>query len=104
LKRIRILSAARCDPVVGYQFYEGQAEGIGRYFLDSLFSDIESLRIHAGVHAVVFGRYQRLLSRRFPWAVYDRIEDEEVRIFAVLDSRRDPSAHERRLVSDDVSG
>jgi hypothetical protein len=40
LKSIRILSAARRDLMRGYRFYESQASGVGRYFLDSLFSDI----------------------------------------------------------------
>jgi hypothetical protein len=34
-----------------------------------LSADIESLRIHAGIHSKHLGQY-RLLSRRFPFAVY----------------------------------
>jgi hypothetical protein len=45
-------------------------EGLGRYFLETLVSDIESLRIFAGVHSIHFGKYYRLLSKRFPFAVY----------------------------------
>ena len=66
MTRIRILAPARRDLTAGYRFYEKQAEGIGRYFLDTLYSDIESLWISAGVHAVCFDRYHRLLSKRFP--------------------------------------
>ena len=33
-----------------YRFYERQAEGVGAYFLDSLYSDIDSLLISAGNH------------------------------------------------------
>ena len=58
------------DLVEGSRFYEKQAEGIGAYFLDSLFSDIDSLVISAGAHPVHFGKYHRLLSKRFPFAVY----------------------------------
>ena len=32
-------------------FYEKQDAGLGSYFLDSLNSDIESLKIYAGIHA-----------------------------------------------------
>lgn len=39
MKTIRILPAVRHDLVDGFHFYEMQAEGIGRYFLDTLYSD-----------------------------------------------------------------
>jgi len=50
--------------------HEKQAAGIGRYFLDSLYSDVESLQVSAGVHVKPFGRYYCLYSKRFPFAVY----------------------------------
>jgi len=97
VRRIRILAPARRDLAAGYRFYEKQAEGIGRYFLDTLYSDIESLRISAGVHAVCFDRYHRLFSNRFPWSVYYRVEGDEIRVYAVLDSRRNPDLIKSRL-------
>ena len=42
--RIKILSSAVEDLHAGRLFYEVQAEGIGEYFFDSLFADIDSLR------------------------------------------------------------
>ena len=99
MRRIRILEPAQRDLVAGYRFYEKQAEGIGRYFLDTLYSDIESLQISAGIHVVCFDRYHRLLSKRFPWAVYYRFEDDEIRIYAILDSRRNPDLIKNRLAA-----
>jgi hypothetical protein len=72
--RVQVLDEATGDLADGCRFYERQAEGLGEYFLDSLWSDINSLRMYAGVHAVHHG-YHRLLSKRFPFAVYYRIED-----------------------------
>lgn len=60
--RVQVLDEATRDLADGYRFYERQAEGLGEYFLDSLWSDINSLRLYAGVHAVHKGCY-RLLSR-----------------------------------------
>jgi hypothetical protein len=80
----------------GYHFYEEQAPGLGSYFLDSLFSDIDSLLIYAGIHRVVCGSY-RCLSRRFPFAIYYRIEGKTIRVRAVLGCRRHPSRARRRL-------
>jgi len=95
--KMKILESAKKDLREGYDFYESQERGIGSYFLASLISDIESLRLFAGIHSVHFGRYHRLLSKRFPFAVYYRIEADEVRVYAVLDCRRDPAWIRKRL-------
>ena len=95
--RIEILESAVEDLRLGHLFYEEQRPGLGNYFLDSLFSDIESLLITGGVHPIHFDRYQRLLSKRFPFAVYYRKEGDTVRIYAVLDCRRDPETTADRL-------
>ena len=89
--KIRILRAASQDLIGGYRFYAAQGEGIGDYFLDSLYSDIDSLTLTAGVHQTHFGGYHRMLSKRFPFAVYYRVEGDTVPVFAVLDCRRKPA-------------
>ena len=96
--RIEILESARDDLRLGHLFYEQQRAGLGNYFLDTLFSDIESLLITGGVHPIYFDRYHRLLSKRFPFAVYYRKEGEVVRVYAVLYCRRDPEETQKRLV------
>ena len=95
--KIKILESAKQDLREGFNFYESQETGIGSYFLESLFSDIESLRLFAGIHGVHFGRYHRLLSKRFPFAIYYRMESDEIRVYAVLDCRRDPAWIGKRL-------
>ena len=67
--KIKILPSAICDLDRGRMFYARQGESVGDYFLDSLFSDIDSLELYAGVHMKVFD-YHRMLARRFPYAVY----------------------------------
>jgi plasmid stabilization system protein ParE len=88
--RIKILSTAEDDLKEGYRFYDSQSAGLGTYFLDTLYSDIDSLAYFAGMHRVVSG-YHRLLSKRFPFAVYYRIVDDTVLVYAVLDCRRNPN-------------
>ena len=94
---VRILSPAERDLEEGYRFYEAQSSGLGSYFLDSLYSDIDSLAYFGGIHRVVFG-FHRQLSKRFPFAVYYRIIDNVVLVFAVLDCRRNPSWIRERLM------
>ena len=89
--RIEILDRAEADLVEGFCFYESQQTGLGTYFRASLYSDIESLRLFAGIHRKVYSRYHRLLSRRFPFAIYYTVSENNVYIHAVLDCRRDPA-------------
>ena len=41
--KIRLLEFAERDLADGARFYERQQAGLGEYFLDSLFSDIDGL-------------------------------------------------------------
>ena len=94
---IRILESAKRDLEEGFYFYEYQKEKLGYYFIETLMSDIESLSIFVGIHSIHFGRYYRLLSKRFPFAVYYVIEENEIKIYAVIDCRRDPAWIRKRL-------
>lgn len=87
--KLRILSLAEADLLAGFRFYERQAAGIGWYFLESLASDVESLRLYAGTHRRICG-YHRLLARRFPYAVYYDVTPDEIKVWRVLDCRRNP--------------
>lgn len=98
--RIKILSIAEDDLEEGYRFYESQTDGLGTCFLDTLYSDIDSLTYFAGIHRIVLG-YHRLLSKRFPFAVYYRVADDAVTVFAVLDCRRNPSWVREKLSNTD---
>ena len=87
--KVRVLRPALEDLASGREFYNQQQEGVGDYFFDSLFSEIDSLVLYAGIHRVQLGCH-RLLARRFPYAVYYRVLEGEAVVFRVLDCRRAP--------------
>ena len=89
--KIKILQSAKDDLKTGYLFYEQQQHGIGRYFLQALSTDIDSLLLFAGIHEIHFNTYYRMLSKRFPFAIYYKIKDMEVQIYAIIDCRRKPA-------------
>jgi plasmid stabilization system protein ParE len=86
---LQVLDLAEADLLRGFRFYERKSRGVGWYFLDSLSAEIESLHLYAGIHRKFLG-YFRMLSRRFPYAIYYRIADDEVQVWRVLDCRRNP--------------
>lgn len=97
--KIKILSSAIEDLYKGRLFYGKQGEGLGEYFYDSLFSDIDSLVLYGGIHMKVFG-YYRMLSRKFPYAIYYKFERESgVVVYRVLDLRREPKKIKQSLIT-----
>lgn len=95
--QIEIVDAAEQDIEDSYVFYERQSHGLGSYFLDSIYSDIDSLIYFGGIHLKTYG-YHRLLSKRFPFSIYYKIVEDIIKIFAVLDNRRNPSWIRKRLI------
>ena len=99
--KVELLAEAEQDLVEGILFYEAQGVGLGDYFFNSLSADIDSLQIYAGIHPLVSGQH-RLLSKRFPFAVYYEVAGNVARVNAVLDCRRDPVLIEKRLGGESV--
>ena len=94
--RIELLDSAEKDLLDGFEFYEHQSKGLGNYLLEPLFSDRESLNLYAGVQALYFG-YHRLLSKRFPFAIYYKLDKDIIKVYAILDCRRNPAWIRNRL-------
>lgn len=81
---------ARSDLVDGASFFDGQREGLGDYFVDSVFEDLRAMEAHAVLHEVVYGLHRKLVTR-FPFAIYYLRDGDTVDVVAILDCRRDPS-------------
>ena len=88
--RIRISSDALLDLEVGYEFYERQETGLGEYFATHIRADIEGLKISAGIHRKLYRDLHRLMSKKFPFAIFYRLDEEIATVVAIVDCRKDP--------------
>jgi hypothetical protein len=52
---IRLLDGARVDLRNGWFFYERQSAGLGDHFLDAIEADVQTLKLHPGIHMKVEG-------------------------------------------------
>jgi plasmid stabilization system protein ParE len=95
--QLNISRSAESDLLSGFSFYERQRSGIGSYFLDSLYADIDSLMLYGGMHPKPHGRLHRALAKRFPFAIYYDLREETVTVVAVLDCRQNPASIIKRL-------
>lgn len=93
---LQLLETAKEDLRQGWKFYEQTSAGLGDYFLDSIQADVRSLKMFAGTHEMSDG-FHRMLVKRFPFAVYYLIETETIKVYAILDCRRDPEWIVKRL-------
>ena len=87
--RVVILEDAAEDLELGAQFYEFLREG--RWGLLFRFDPFRS-RFSGSLrwdHPIYF-QFHRMLSRRFPFAIYYEVEAEVRYVYAILDLRRDP--------------
>jgi hypothetical protein len=85
-----VLDSAAEDIIRGRDFYESREQGVGDYFEQSIVSDLHALAGYAGVHSIHFG-FHRMLSNRFPFAIYYEVQNDHAIVHAILDMRRDPS-------------
>ena len=92
-----ILDIAEKDIENGFEFYEKQSLGLGSYFLNSIYSDIDSLMFYAGIHSKHFGFY-RALSKRFPFAIYYKIKKYNIIIYSIFDYRSNPDKIINKLI------
>lgn len=100
---IRLLETAKEDLRKGWAFYEGNAAGLGDYFLDCMQADVRSLALFAGIHEMSEG-FHRMLAKRFPFTIYYLIDREAIDVYAILDCRRDPDWISKRLDSPRTKG
>jgi len=94
---IKILEFAYEDMNNSKLFYDKQSINLGRYFVNSILTDIESLSFYGGIHPKYYGFY-RMLAKRFPYAIYYDLNDGLAIVYAVLDLRANPIKNKEKLL------
>ena len=95
--KITISEDAFADLHDGFDFYEHQESGLGDYFSSQIRADIDGLKITAGIHRQPHRDLHRLLSRKFPYAIFYRFTPKEALVLAVVDCRKEPDWIEQHL-------
>jgi hypothetical protein len=78
------------DALAGYIWYEEKAHGLGGEFLRVFYACAREIPRNPLLYPKVYGEFRRRLLRRFPYAIYFRIEDEMVIVFGLFHCARDP--------------
>ena len=91
MKRVNVQPEAEAEVREAASWYESQRPGLGLEFLLELDAAIERAAESPSAYAPQYARVRRVLSRRFPYAIYFVYEGGVIEVLAVLHQHRAPS-------------
>ena len=78
------------------RWYEERRSGLGEEFAACVEVALGQIRRRPEAYPRIHGNIRRLLTRRFPYAVFYMVEPERVVVLAVFHSSRDPATWQQR--------
>jgi plasmid stabilization system protein ParE len=94
---LRFLPEVDLDVWSGRTWYEEKLAGLGEDFLRVFYACSDELTQNPLAYPKVHRDFRRLLLRRFPYAIYFRVEGETVVVLGVFHCARDPRRLRREL-------
>ena len=85
-----LLAVAEAELAEAATWYETQASGLGKEFLEEFEAVMERIIRFPDAWTRVGARHRRCLFRRFPYAVLYSRTEAEIRVAGVICLRRDP--------------
>lgn len=77
-------------------WYEKQRKGLGEEFIGEIERALEVMSDNPDMYAVVHRNTRRALIRRFPFAIYYRLEKDALVVVAIMHGSRDPKRWQKR--------
>ncbi len=77
--------------------YEDKARGLGEEFLRMFYVCAGEIPQNPLLFQKAHGEFRRRLIRRFPYAIYFRIQGDEIVVFGLFHCARDPRTIRRKL-------
>lgn len=99
---LRFLPEVEEDVLGGHLWYEEKVYGLGEEFLRVFYACANELERNALLYQKIYGDFRRRLLRRFPYAIYFKIEDDKVIVFGLFHCARDPRKIKSKLLSRDM--
>ena len=87
--RVIIRPRAEADLQEAREWYETQRPGLGDEFLLEVRHAVELLAEHPERRPLYYRGFRRLLTRRFPFKLFYRLESDRVVVFRILHAKRD---------------
>jgi plasmid stabilization system protein ParE len=94
---LRFLPEVEDDAIGGYSWYETKSPGPGEEFLRMFYASAGDIPRNPLLYPKVHNEFRRCLLRRFPYAVYFTINNEQIIVAGLFHGARDPRAVESML-------
>jgi len=98
--RLIVRPEAETDIAEGYVWYESHQVGLGERFVAEMSRCIAGIEREPLRFACVRDDARRALLRRFPYAVFFVVGQEQISVIAALHMARDPAIWQKRAASD----
>ena len=87
---LHFLSEVEEDVVNSYVWYENKSPGLGEEFLRVFYTCAVELPRNPLLYPKVYRDYRRRLFRRFPYAIYFTIKENQIIVIGLFHCARDP--------------
>ena len=94
---LRFLPEVEEDVIGGYIWYEAKSPGLGEEFLRMFYACVGEIPKNPLLCAKVYSEFRRRLLRRFPYAIYFMIKDDQTVVFGLFHCARDPRTIRMKL-------
>ena len=94
---LRFVPEIEEDITSGYTWYEAKSLGLGEEFIRMFYAYTGEITRNPMLYQRVHSRFRRCLLRRFPYAVYFTIEDDQIIVFGLFHCARDPRTIRAKL-------
>jgi plasmid stabilization system protein ParE len=94
---IRFSSDADAELAEARQWYAHQREDLDLEFMDSVNEALTQVICNPHLYPIVYRNLRRAVVRRFPFAIFFDVSEDEIQVIAVFHSRRDPEEWQSRV-------
>jgi len=93
---IKFHSEARREFFKATDYYEEQVVGLGDIFIDEVENVLEVIEQYPSSGTKITSTERRFLVSRFPYGIVYMVEDDLIKIFAIMNLRQKPGYWESR--------
>jgi len=101
---LRFLPEVAKDAISGYVWYEVKTQGLGEEFLRMFYACVSEIPRNPLLYPKVYSEFRRRLLRRFPYAIYFMIKNDQIVVFGLFHCARDPRTIRTKLRDREETG
>lgn len=94
---LRFLTEVEDDAIGGFSWYETKSPGLGDEFLRMFYACAGDIPRNPLLYRKVYKEFRRSLIRRFPYAIYFTIKNDQIIVTGLFHCARDPRRVESML-------